>query len=339
MDAIESIRLALDADVLLLSRREASRGEILSSYQSQLDPVAHEKYLSGHFAEDPWTIPFCRRVTSDTRLSQEIIPDRDLVNTAYFNDFLAQTKIRYGLFSVSGRNNSTIDALSFLRYNTSNEFTRSEKHKSQFIYQTLQSISNIYLNNAHSSLMLDCYNLALSFDGKIVFVLTTAGRVLCMSESAEMLLQRGGLIRERGNILYGAGPNKPSILVDACVSLINEKVAKKEFLLHHTNTRLPYIAEVRIVRSNHSSSRAILLSIADPNNERAPCPTRIGKVFGLTKRESEIAHSLYIGKEVNEIAEQHQVASDTVRKQLKSIFFKTNTRSQSKLIRLISMIQ
>ena len=339
LDAIESMRTALNADVLLLSRREAKRGEILVSHQSQMDPDAHRRYQAGYFASDPWSSHFCKATTDETRLSQEIIRDNELTKTLYYNEFLRSTRIRHGLFSVSSLNKSEFDALSFFRYSASIEFDEIDKHKSQRIYQTLRSVSSNHLTNSHASLILDCFNLSLTSVGRMVIVLTPSGRVLCVSEKAESLLSSERVAIERNGILYGIGPNDEDLFINTCNELLNGKTSKIDVLIHSNQAKYPYYAEARIIRSNPPYSRVILFYISDPNDDTPPNAEKIGRTFGLSRRESEVAQNLFLGKSTAEIAERHGVNVETIRKQIKSIFLKTNVNSQSQLIRIISSLR
>ena len=57
--------------------------------------------------------------------------------------------------------------------------------------------------------------------------------------------------------------------------------------------------------------------------------------FNLTPAESKIAILLIDGYLIKEIAQKHHVETDTIRKQLQSIYRKTNTCGQAELIRLL----
>lgn len=66
---------------------------------------------------------------------------------------------------------------------------------------------------------------------------------------------------------------------------------------------------------------------------------RSQQLFGLTPQEARIAHHLSSGRCVEEIALNLNVQTNTVRMHLKRIYEKTNTNSQSQLVRrLVSNI-
>lgn len=61
-------------------------------------------------------------------------------------------------------------------------------------------------------------------------------------------------------------------------------------------------------------------------------------MYGLTNRECQVAAYLYQGFNSNEIAERKNRSIETVRKQVKSVLNKTQTHSQTKLMRLLTSL-
>ncbi len=65
--------------------------------------------------------------------------------------------------------------------------------------------------------------------------------------------------------------------------------------------------------------------------------TRLQIVFGLTPAETRLAEHLVSGKNLSEIGEELKVSRETLKSQLRSLFYKTDTRRQGELIaRLLS---
>ena len=59
------------------------------------------------------------------------------------------------------------------------------------------------------------------------------------------------------------------------------------------------------------------------------------EAFGLTAAEVEIVRGITLGQPVKEIAEARGRSAETVRTQLRSILAKTETHSQSELVRVV----
>ena len=59
------------------------------------------------------------------------------------------------------------------------------------------------------------------------------------------------------------------------------------------------------------------------------------RVFHLSVTESQVVLLFIEGYSVKEIAQKHRVESDTIRKQLQSIYKKTSTSRQAELVKLL----
>jgi DNA-binding CsgD family transcriptional regulator len=69
-----------------------------------------------------------------------------------------------------------------------------------------------------------------------------------------------------------------------------------------------------------------------------PSADVLKRVFGLTSTEARLAIELTDGRSPEEIAVTTRVTVGTVRKQLATVFSKTNTHRQSELVALLSRL-
>jgi DNA-binding CsgD family transcriptional regulator len=79
---------------------------------------------------------------------------------------------------------------------------------------------------------------------------------------------------------------------------------------------------------------AAILFIRDPGASALSC-TALQSLFGLTASEAAIASALAAGKAPEEIAAGSNIALNTVRAHLKSVFSKTGTRRQAQLVAML----
>lgn len=84
-------------------------------------------------------------------------------------------------------------------------------------------------------------------------------------------------------------------------------------------------------RQTHAST----LLVFDPDKRIKVRGELISRLYGLTSAESRLALILLQGKTLDEASSTLHRAKETVRKQLQSIFDKTNTSRQSELLRLL----
>lgn len=76
--------------------------------------------------------------------------------------------------------------------------------------------------------------------------------------------------------------------------------------------------------------------ITDPDQPSESDTELLQRLFGLTPREADVLSSIVYGRSVQETARAFGVAASTVRTHLKSLFSKTDTSSQSALVRLVA---
>lgn len=111
--------------------------------------------------------------------------------------------------------------------------------------------------------------------------------------------------------------------------------------LSHPATRHPLAVMVKPVATSELANMVdgipvyVAIYLNDPARPLAISPESIGQLYGLTRTESQIAIAMVNGMSVEEIAQAHARSINTVRTQVRALFHKTNTNSQTDLIRLL----
>ncbi len=78
------------------------------------------------------------------------------------------------------------------------------------------------------------------------------------------------------------------------------------------------------------------MTITAPDALILPLPAMLRTLFGLTAREAELVVALVAGLRLGEIAGQSGTSLNTIKFHLKSIYLKTDTNTQSALIRKVA---
>ena len=101
---------------------------------------------------------------------------------------------------------------------------------------------------------------------------------------------------------------------------------------------LPWLLEVfpltNIDGDLSSPFRGAAVFITDPSRKEIISTAGLAALFGLTDAENEVCEMLTKGLRVAEVAEERNTSVDTTRSQIKTLFSKTETTSQSDLVRL-----
>jgi DNA-binding CsgD family transcriptional regulator len=81
-----------------------------------------------------------------------------------------------------------------------------------------------------------------------------------------------------------------------------------------------------------------ILILVDIDASLQPRPRTLGRMFGLTAAEMNLASAIATGCAPADLARQRHVSQATVRSQLASIFAKTHTRRQAELVALLARV-
>ncbi|MGO4570902.1 helix-turn-helix transcriptional regulator [Microvirga sp. 2TAF3] len=91
------------------------------------------------------------------------------------------------------------------------------------------------------------------------------------------------------------------------------------------------------IRSALGGARLIAI-VVDPEYCPEPMPELLPQVFGLTKKETQVAIQLMCGNTLQEIAQNTGIGLGTIRTQTKAILAKTETKRQAELVGLLTRL-
>jgi len=100
----------------------------------------------------------------------------------------------------------------------------------------------------------------------------------------------------------------------------------------------PLILRSLPIEERGTSGPQTVLILVDLSATPRPASRSLQKIFGLTPTEARLAIAMAGGESLEEIAEATDVTIGTVRKQLASVFVKTDTHRQSELVALLARV-
>ena len=89
-------------------------------------------------------------------------------------------------------------------------------------------------------------------------------------------------------------------------------------------------------RANDRAAFASVISLSHLHDTQIPSEALLSRIYNLTPAETRIAQGISRGDSLEEIAANLAIRISTARTQLASIFEKTNTRRQAKLVAILS---
>ncbi|GEP07922.1 helix-turn-helix transcriptional regulator [Methylobacterium oxalidis] len=103
-------------------------------------------------------------------------------------------------------------------------------------------------------------------------------------------------------------------------------------------TSRPLIVRAVPVSNEAASGPHRVVMLIDLDVMPRPSAEVLKRIFNLTPSEARLAIEMACGKSPEEAAEMNQVSVSTVRKQLATVFSKTNTHRQAELVALLTRL-
>jgi DNA-binding CsgD family transcriptional regulator len=169
--------------------------------------------------------------------------------------------------------------------------------------------------------------LALDAVSAAAFVVDSGGGVLAESCAARKLAQSHQVV------LNGQRDPKLCRLAGALVQAIRDGAPEARTILRSDEG--PLLLEATRLDTGASSGDDLFILVARHPSTREPLEARVRAAFGLTVAEGSVAACLCDGLSTEEIAERRAVSVETVRRQLRDLFAKTETHRQSQLVSVL----
>jgi DNA-binding CsgD family transcriptional regulator/PAS domain-containing protein len=175
-----------------------------------------------------------------------------------------------------------------------------------------------------------------------LLLLDKKGQVRQLSPAAEQLLESGDGLRLQRGRLHAADPDSHRRLeeaVGAAVGAVRTGMCGGAALIAHSSGCRPYLVTTSLLPAADGPfadfAPAVLLRIVATTKGHAGGPERLTSLFGLTRREGQLAEAVIAGHSLESASESLQISKNTARVHLQSLFRKTGTSRQSELVRLL----
>jgi DNA-binding CsgD family transcriptional regulator len=306
-----------------------------------IDPAWVSSYQEYFVTINPWLVsqPFRRRFVA---VSEQILSDRDLVRTEFYNDFLRPQDWFYSCGVLTAQDHGMTSEISAIRSRRAGGFTPKEVALFEYLAPHLQCAVRIHnrIGGLESGL-----NAAIGvldrFPTAIVAVNSDA-KVILANRAADAILKRGDGLKSRDG-LRTASRAETVKLRDAIAAVCKQQdsgISKTETVIQISRPSGAKPLEVLVspLPSQSALKRggaAAAVFITDPEEGAALDGRALRELFGLTPAEIRLCMALVEGKSVEEYAQESAISSNTARTYVKRIYSKTGVRRQSELVRLL----
>jgi DNA-binding CsgD family transcriptional regulator len=175
-----------------------------------------------------------------------------------------------------------------------------------------------------------------------VILINAVGEVTVCDQHAEAIIRQADGLSIVKSRLCAAASGEADVLDRLIGNALadNYRAASGIAIVHRPSMRQPFVLIVSRLASaagpldDPSHPRAVVL-VKDPSDPDRDNAELLIDLFGLTRRESEVALAVVAGRGLRAAGQQLGIALTTARTHLQHVFEKTQTRRQSELTSLV----
>jgi DNA-binding CsgD family transcriptional regulator/PAS domain-containing protein len=306
-----------------------------------VEPAWVKSYQEYFVTINPWLVshPFRRGVVV---AGEQILSDRELVRTEFYNDFLRPKDWFYCCGVLTAKDQSTTSEITAIRSRRAGSFTSNEVALFEYLAPHLQNAVRIHNRLAGLESGLNAATAVLDRFPTGIVVVNSDAKVIFANRAAAAILRRGdGLMSRDG--LRAASHQETAKLRNAIAAVSIQRdsgIPKPEMVVRIYRPSGSRAFEVLACplpsRSSLSSGgAAAALFITDPEEGATLNGRALHQLFGLAPAEIRLCIALVKGKSVEEYAHEAAISSNTARTYVKRIYSKTGVRRQTELVRLL----
>lgn len=269
------------------------------------------------------------------------VSDDRLERTEFYQDWLRQQDVHYGLVGVVHRDAHFSARLALARPKDAGPFHAREERLLARLLPHAQRAFVAGLRLRRLDVERRALGASIGALDEAVLVLGPQGDLVFANAKAMRLLAGDGGIRigPRGLLCCEVPADTDRVRTAVASALGTNRVSTRAGgLCAVTRTgALPLVITIVPIRSETVLGRetSALLLVRDPEGHASIDPEHLVRLFGLTPAEARLASRLADGDDLPHVARELGIARETARNQLKAVFMKTGTRRQVELVRLI----
>lgn len=310
------------------------------------DDEAGRRYAE-HFAPlDPWVPRAMRHEAGSVVTGPMLIPERELVKTEFYNDFLCEQDVCHLISVIVDKSCSSITSFTMFRSASRRDFSSEERRLFQELRPHLQRAHRVRgrlgdVQKGSGSLAPALARLASG-----VFLLDGRGRVLAMNDAARAIHEAVDGIRAVRNELCIEFAQERKLFRRHLAAMTasrgcttGDQPSDASIAVRRPSKRRPYVVLLaplpESARSEETQHARIAVFVTDPEQAAALPADALQHLFGLTPGEARVVEAIVGGDRLAEAAERLGIGLETARTHVKRAFRKTETTTQAELVRLV----
>jgi len=314
------------------------------AYAMGMDPDTLQRYNEYYFELDPMVKASVRYPPGAFLSSEYMFSNSDYVGSEFYQDLNRPAGIHHIFGATLVRTPTSYAALS-INQPLGTETIRGNDLK---LFQLLIP---------HLKRSIEVYERLLQAEGRLAFFEEVVDRITCgvifvdvrgyvvhaNAAARSMALENDGLSLDRDCVRGAVSDDTKALrkMVNQTIETASGEAAgcAEAIALSRPSGKRPYqVVAAPLTGRQHErcSCRALaVLFVTDPEATPETPEHLVRALYGLTPAESRVAENLLQGASPEEISDRYGVSLATVRSQLRSIFYKTETKRQSELVALL----
>jgi DNA-binding CsgD family transcriptional regulator len=343
--ALERVAHAFSAttSTLLTFGLDTPSATFIASYNHM--PECLDLYARHYVNLDVWNPGIAKLTTGKVATTEDLFPHDELLKTEFYNDFLTDFDVVYGLGGFVERSEGNAVMMGVQRGVRAGDYDREDAHRLELLYQHVRRA--LVIGRSFDTLTVREAALRETLDRlpTAILIVDRYARALIVNAAARKLIaQRDGLLDEPHGLRCGS--------TAATAVFRNEVIAASHGVVASGSgiVRLPRAGNARQLAARITplgrlarerlglGVPAAAVFIDDPDAAPRPTPELLREVFGLSGAEARLVALLASGDTLHSAADQLRVSRETLRTLLRRVFDKTGTRRQSELMALVARL-
>lgn len=338
-ETLDLLRRLCDAESAAINQQHVADGtgtRIAIGYELDRQP----RYFEGFAARNPLFKGLLREQVGVPHPHQSLVDDAMFKRGPYFNEYCRPNSLYYMAGLVIARTNETAAWLTVNRGPAGAAFDRDQLAGLGRLAAHLRRADEAARQLAEARTARTAWEAALDAMRFGVVLLDQRGRVVFANQAARRLdAAREGFSLRREGVSAAGAPDALARAIDCAASGDGAGIrAGTHLALPRRTTPLPLSALVLPLPRDSDwpayGTPAVLLLLTNPADVAGPDPAWFVNMFGLTRREAELAALLTAGRRLDDAAALLDIGRETARTHLAHILAKTGTERQADLVRL-----
>lgn len=310
--------------------------EVLAMCCNTLNEEAKaQQYLTHYWTEDRAMQRIRNYPSDDVVLDQSLIDDRERSRSAFYGEFLEQTKSHRGLYAPVLRQDDATTVVSVMRSRSFGDYDAEELRFVRLLQPHFQRGLRVF-NELRRARLAEKAALATLSDGGVGILFTTAqGALQFATPLAEQQLADGALTVAKGRLR--ANTPAASQRLNAAIAAAAQRSGGIGADLQLPLADGAGTVQVAVAPARQAggliASEPLAMVIVGQTQPSSIDEDRARAAFGLTPAEARLLSALVSGERLADFADRSGVSVNTAKTHLARLFRKTGETRQADLIR------